>query len=163
MRLSLIGRAAALVGARCCSWHSPGARCSGEAERRPGQWPRVRPKEVPAETIPSVKFVDITKEAGITFLHNNGALGEKLLPETMGSGVAFLDYDRDGDQDLFFVNSSYWPGHEVTAGPDPGALPQRRQGALRGRHQGSRARQDVLRPGRGRGRLSTTTATRTST
>ena len=35
----------------------------------------------------------------------------------MGSGVAFLDYDGDGDQDLFFVNSSYWPGHEVKPAP----------------------------------------------
>ena len=64
-----------------------------------------------------VKFVDITKEAGIAFVHYNGALGEKLLPETMGAGVAFLDYDRDGDQDLFFVNSSYWPGHVTNPAP----------------------------------------------
>jgi hypothetical protein len=82
----------------------------------PAQAP-VRPEEVKAETIPSVKFVDITKEAGITFKHYNGALGEKLLPETMGAGVAFLDYDNDGDQDLFFVNSSYWPKHEVQPAP----------------------------------------------
>jgi hypothetical protein len=77
----------------------------------------VRPPEVSAATLPSVKFVDVTKEAGITFVHDNGALGEKLLPETMGSGCAFFDYDRDGDRDLFFVNSSYWPGHEVKPAP----------------------------------------------
>jgi hypothetical protein len=72
---------------------------------------------VKADTLPTVKFVEITKESGIAFVHDNGALGEKLLPETMGSGVAFLDYDGDGDQDLFFVNSSFWPGHEVKPAP----------------------------------------------
>jgi enediyne biosynthesis protein E4 len=77
----------------------------------------VRPVAVKAEVLPSVKFVDITKDAGITFVHNNGAFGDKLLPETMGSGVAFLDYDGDGDQDLFFVNSSYWPNHEAKPSP----------------------------------------------
>ena len=71
----------------------------------------VRPVAVQTESLPTVRFVDITKDAGIKFVHNNGAYGAKLLPETMGSGVAFLDYDRDGDQDLFFVNSSYWPNH----------------------------------------------------
>ena len=60
-----------------------------------------------------MKFVDVTKEAGISFVHHNGAYGEKLLPETMGAGVAFLDYDNDGDQDLLFVNSCPWPGHEA--------------------------------------------------
>jgi hypothetical protein len=77
----------------------------------------VRPAEVKIESLPRVKFVEITKEAGINFVHDNGALGEKLLPETMGAGVAFLDYDNDGDQDLFFVNSSYWPGHSVNPAP----------------------------------------------
>src|SRR5213075_3306866 len=62
-----------------------------------------------AAQMPTVAFTDITKEAGINFLHNNGAYGDKLLPETMGSGVAFLDYDNDGDQDLLFVNCTSWP------------------------------------------------------
>ena len=68
-------------------------------------------RENPAAEIPTAKFTDITKEAGITFVHNNGAYGEKLLPETMGGGVAFFDYDNDGHQDLLFINSTYWPWH----------------------------------------------------
>jgi enediyne biosynthesis protein E4 len=58
-----------------------------------------------------VRFTDVTKAAGITFKHNNGAFGKKYLPETMGSGVAFLDFDGDGYADLFFVNSKNWPDH----------------------------------------------------
>jgi hypothetical protein len=65
--------------------------------------------ERPQAEIPIVKFSDITRESGITFVHNNGAYGEKLLPETMGSGVAFFDFDNDGAQDLLFVNSTDWP------------------------------------------------------
>ncbi len=56
-----------------------------------------------------VQFTDVTRSAGITFVHNSGAFGKKYLPETMGSGVAFLDYDGDGHQDLFFVQSADWP------------------------------------------------------
>jgi enediyne biosynthesis protein E4 len=63
----------------------------------------------PVAEVPVVRFVDVTREAGVTFRHVNGAYGEKLLPETMGSGVAFFDYDDDGDQDLLFINSTYWP------------------------------------------------------
>lgn len=76
-----------------------------------------KPATVEAASLPAVKFVDITTEAGISFHHVNGATGEKLLPETMGSGAAFLDYDGDGDQDLLFVNSDHWP--DQRKGPQP--------------------------------------------
>jgi hypothetical protein len=56
-------------------------------------------------------FVDITKSAGIEFSHYNGSFGKKFLPETMGSGCAFFDYDNDGWVDLFLVNSTDWPNH----------------------------------------------------
>jgi hypothetical protein len=63
----------------------------------------------PAATPPvPVTFRDVTREAGIAFVHNSGAYGRKYLPETMGSGLAFLDYDGDGRQDLFLVNGSDW-------------------------------------------------------
>src|SRR5215213_6058502 len=61
--------------------------------------------------IPVVKFTDITSKAGINFVHENGAFGEKLLPETMGGGAAFFDFDNDGNQDVVFINSGFWPGH----------------------------------------------------
>ncbi|HTQ98148.1 MAG TPA: CRTAC1 family protein, partial [Candidatus Acidoferrum sp.] len=54
----------------------------------------------------------VTGSAGIHFLHNAGAYGGKLLPETLGSGCAFLDYDADGWQDILLVNSMDWSGHK---------------------------------------------------
>ncbi|HKI10862.1 MAG TPA: CRTAC1 family protein [Candidatus Acidoferrum sp.] len=58
------------------------------------------------------RFVDVTGNAGLRFQHNSGAYGGKLLPETLGSGCAFLDYDADGWQDVLLVNSMDWPGHK---------------------------------------------------
>lgn len=66
---------------------------------------------------PRVAFTDITREAGIDFVHVNGAYGERLLPETMGGGVAFLDFNNDGAQDLMFVNASEWPGRSGQHSP----------------------------------------------
>jgi hypothetical protein len=63
-----------------------------------------------AQQAPSVHLVDVTKQAGIAFSHNNGAFGKKYLPETLGSGAAFLDYDNDGWQDLLLINGTSWPG-----------------------------------------------------
>ena len=60
---------------------------------------------------------------GIDFVHVSGARGEKWMPETMGGGVAVLDYDADGRPDLLFVSGSYWPG-------DPRAKEQKSSLAL---------------------------------
>lgn len=73
-------------------------------------WLRPNPPEPP-----SVRFTDVTEAAGIRFKHVNGAAGDKLLPETMGGGVAVIDFDRDGKPDLFFVNSRPWPGQPGSA------------------------------------------------
>jgi hypothetical protein len=58
-----------------------------------------------------IRLADVTAAAGINFTHNSGAYGDKLLPETLGAGCAFLDYDGDGWQDIFLVNGMDWPGH----------------------------------------------------
>src|ERR1700719_4540421 len=59
----------------------------------------------------TVQFRDVTQQAALHFVHNNGAFGKKFLPETMGPGVAFIDYDNDGWPDIFLVNGMDWPGH----------------------------------------------------
>jgi hypothetical protein len=61
-----------------------------------------------------IEYTDATAQAGIHFKHNSGAFGKKYLPETLGSGCAFLDYDNDGWQDVLLINSMNWPGR---AGP----------------------------------------------
>jgi hypothetical protein len=58
-----------------------------------------------------IQFRDITAQAGIHFTHNNGAFGKKWLPETMGPGCAFIDYDNDGYPDIILVNGDDFPGH----------------------------------------------------
>ncbi len=66
----------------------------------------------PGTVSPGFRFTDVTSQAGIHFQHNSGAFGGKFLPETLGSGCAFLDYDRDGWQDILLINGSDWPGHK---------------------------------------------------
>ncbi|HVH86500.1 MAG TPA: VCBS repeat-containing protein, partial [Terriglobales bacterium] len=56
------------------------------------------------------QYTNITQSSGIHFVHNNGATGKRYLPETLGAGVAFIDYDNDGWQDILFANSEDWPG-----------------------------------------------------
>ena len=60
----------------------------------------------------SFRLTDVTAAAGIQFQHNSGAYGGKLLPETLGSGCAFLDYDSDGWQDILLINGMDWPAHK---------------------------------------------------
>jgi hypothetical protein len=72
------------------------------------------PSPTPAAPRPSgpIEFADVTAQAGVRFKHNNGAFGKKYLPETIGAGAAFLDYDDDGWQDILLVNSTDWPEHK---------------------------------------------------
>jgi hypothetical protein len=60
-----------------------------------------------------VRFVDVTREAGIRFRHRNGAFGRKYMPETTGSGCAFFDADGDGWLDLLAINGTDWPDHRT--------------------------------------------------
>ena len=53
-----------------------------------------------------VKFTDVTDVSGIEFQHFTGATGERYMPETMGAGCAFLDYDADGHLDILFANGT---------------------------------------------------------
>jgi hypothetical protein len=61
---------------------------------------------------PGFRLVDVTAPSGVQFRHNSGAYGGKLLPETLGSGCAFLDYDSDGWQDILLINGMDWLGHK---------------------------------------------------
>ncbi|MCO8121399.1 CRTAC1 family protein [Stieleria sp. TO1_6] len=105
-RASLVGLIViALAGGAVGYWLSrplPPAPVSESelAEVKIRQAPTIRP--------PKTLFTDVTDASGITFVHNNGAHGDKLLPETMGGGCAFFDFDNDGDQDLLLVNSMDW-------------------------------------------------------
>ena len=68
---------------------------------------------------PAVPIVltDVTAEAGIRFIHNTGAFGDKYLPETLGAGAIWLDADGDGRQDLLLINSTDWPGRGAGTAP----------------------------------------------
>jgi hypothetical protein len=80
-------------------------------------------------TPPDIEFKDITDEAGVRFVHTNGSFGLKLLPETMGAGCAFIDFDNDDDQDLVFVNSRRWPDDPKSdGGPAPALVMYRNDG-----------------------------------
>ncbi|TWT69602.1 CRTAC1 family protein [Crateriforma conspicua] len=72
-----------------------------------------------ASDLPTLTMTDVSDSAGVDFLHHTGRAGEKLLPETMGSGVAVFDFNGDGHQDLFWVNGDDWPWSESPSDPPP--------------------------------------------
>ena len=65
----------------------------------------------------SIRLSDVTHQAGIRFMHDAGARGEKWYPETIGAGGGFFDYDGDGRQDILLLNGRHWPGSRQA--PEP--------------------------------------------
>jgi hypothetical protein len=102
LALALLSGGALLLG-RGCRPNQPPA-----VPRAPGVY--AAPPAVPdaAEPPPKLSYVDVARASGVDFVHESGARGKKLLPETMGSGCGFLDYDGDGDPDLLLLNGDYW-------------------------------------------------------
>ena len=66
--------------------------------------PPLLARQAPAPGPPL--FADVTRKAGITFVHESGATPDKSMVETFGSGVAWIDIDNDGFVDLYFVNGA---------------------------------------------------------
>ena len=75
--------------------------------------PSPSPSPTPPRPSGPIEFTDVSAQSGIHFKHNSGAFGKKYLPETLGTGCAFLDFDNDGWQDVLLVNSMDWPEHKT--------------------------------------------------
>src|ERR1700683_3052245 len=107
------------------------ARTRGQAPARaPGQ-AQFEPKRRTSDANPyGVQFRDVTHEAGIHFHHERAASPEKLYYETMGAGVAWIDYNQDGYLDAFFVNSGYTPFFHPEHPPQPALYRNNRDGTF---------------------------------
>jgi hypothetical protein len=90
--------------ALCLALAAGVAACRREAKQARLPGPPARPTPPPP-----IPFEEKAAAMGIDFVHVNGTLGKKWMPETMGGGVAVLDYDGDGRPDLLFVSGAYWP------------------------------------------------------
>ena len=84
--LVVIGVLLAIVVAAVIRLNLP----QGQAETKQTELALPTVRVVPVEEVPRAPFTDVTQSAGITFVHENGAAGDKLLPETMGSGWRFV-------------------------------------------------------------------------
>ena len=83
-------------------------------------------------------FREVTAAWGLSFRHHHGGSGQFYMPETMGSGVVLFDYDGDGDQDVFYVDSGKLQGYQ---GEEPRSVLLRNDG--RGRFEDVTARSGI--------------------
>ena len=70
---------------------------------------------IPAKA--DVQFTDVTELSGVEFRHFTGAMGERYMPETMGAGCAFFDYDADGHLDILLANGMAWKSNGTADTP----------------------------------------------
>ena len=100
-----------LISSACKKTDAPSA--ANPSSETASASPSPSPSPTPPRPSGPIEYADVTSQAGIRFKHNSGAFGKKYLPETLGTGCAFLDYDNDGWQDIVLVNSSDWPEHKT--------------------------------------------------
>lgn len=98
--------------------------CGGESTTQVSPALSLKNKAVEQVSMkpPQLYFTDVTESLGIDFTYRNGAEGDKWLPETYVGGLAFLDYDNDGDADLLAVSGTDWKSYESKSGPATIAL-----------------------------------------
>lgn len=71
----------------------------------------------PAWSDAPIQLRDVTKETGITFQHTDGSSGQRYIVETVTGGLALFDYDRDGDEDIYFLNGAPLRGAKIGTAP----------------------------------------------
>ncbi len=101
----------------CCGAALACALVVGAAAQRNSSAPQTKPAPVAAPAPPSTTapwFTDIRKSAGITFMQDSTESDEKYYLETMGTGVAFVDFDQDGLLDLYFVQAGATEAYKPT-------------------------------------------------
>jgi hypothetical protein len=90
--------------------------CRGEGAATEGNDAAIVERDrLPAPADAPLVLRDVASPLGLDFVHETGAFGRKWMPETLGSGGGFLDYDGDGWPDIFLVNGSPWPGRAAGA------------------------------------------------
>jgi hypothetical protein len=90
---------------------------------------RVVPRAEATGGPPPARYVDVSAESGITFVHDSGAREDAPTPTTISGAVAFLDYNNDGWPDLFFVSGTSWPWTPSAMGGPPTCALYRNDGS----------------------------------